>query len=389
MNGRKRTIETRAESAKKLKTQQPAENLFNRLPDEALFNIFRFFPSQTTLQTAACVCKRFQWLAQDESLNDMPYPKLDYMKPISLKHKILRADNFESAPVAILPNRLVTGSREKIIKIWNTKTGQCEKILGQSNCVKNFVVLPNGLLAGGFDDGTIKIWDTKTWECIKTLINTLINQNYVDALAHVLPDLLISAFDAKLMLWDINTWQCKQIIDMHEGYVIAFATLPNGLLAVTKSYDRFRSRAEIWDTKTWARVKILTQSRAESLAVLPNGFLASGSSLYNTIKIWDVQTGACVQTLLHDDSILNYNYSLCALTVLPNGYLASASNRKLNIWNLSTGACRTLKAKMEVQDLAVLSDGRLCCAGDQFEIFSFKQIKETLELNDTPSLKAR
>ena len=46
---------------------------------------------------------------------------------------------------------------------------------------------------------------------------------------------------------------------------------------------------KIWDTDTGSLIKTLTghTDRVFSLAVLPNGFLASGSH-DNTIKIWNI-----------------------------------------------------------------------------------------------------
>jgi WD40 repeat protein len=67
------------------------------------------------------------------------------------------------------------------------------------------------------------------------------------------------------------------------------------------------------------------------LAVLPNGYLASG--FYLEIKIWNTDTGSEIRTLTgHTDWV----YSLA---VLPNGYLASGSQDKtIKIWNTRTQA---------------------------------------------------
>ncbi|CAB5364318.1 unnamed protein product [Rhizophagus irregularis] len=65
---------------------------------------------------------------------------------------------------------IVTGSRDKTIKIWDS-TGQCVRTLvGHDNWVRGLVFHPTGkYLLSGSDDKTIKIWDMKTGRCTKTL----------------------------------------------------------------------------------------------------------------------------------------------------------------------------------------------------------------------------
>ena len=64
-----------------------------------------------------------------------------------------------------------------------------------------------------------------------------------------------------------------------------------------------------------------------SLAVLPDGTLASGS-WDNTIKIWNTTTGDIIRTLTgHSDWVRT-------LAVLPDGTLASGStDTTIKIWN--------------------------------------------------------
>ncbi|RHZ81437.1 hypothetical protein Glove_120g198 [Diversispora epigaea] len=71
----------------------------------------------------------------------------------------------------ILPGQyIVTGSRDKTIKIWDS-TGQCVKTLvSHDNWVRGLVFHPSGkYLFSASDDKTLKIWDMKTGRCSKTL----------------------------------------------------------------------------------------------------------------------------------------------------------------------------------------------------------------------------
>ncbi|KAG9290914.1 hypothetical protein G9A89_011064 [Geosiphon pyriformis] len=65
---------------------------------------------------------------------------------------------------------VVTGSRDKTIKLWDP-TGQCVKTLvGHDNWVRGLVFHPTGkYLLSASDDKTLKVWDMKTGRCTKTL----------------------------------------------------------------------------------------------------------------------------------------------------------------------------------------------------------------------------
>jgi WD40 repeat protein len=69
--------------------------------------------------------------------------------------------------IAILPDgRIVSGSEDRTIRIWNSSTGDCEMSLcGHNSYVKAIAVLPDGRIVSGSVDKTIRIWNLSTGEC--------------------------------------------------------------------------------------------------------------------------------------------------------------------------------------------------------------------------------
>lgn len=90
-----------------------------------------------------------------------------------------------------------------------------------------------------------------------------------------------------------------------------------------------------------------------SLAVLPDGRLASGSN-NRTIRIWDLVLGTSQVLEGHTNSVVG-------LAVLPDGRLVSGSyDKTIRIWDLVLGTSQVLEGHNQaVMSLAVLPDGRL------------------------------
>jgi len=68
-------------------------------------------------------------------------------------------------------NFLVSGSRDKTIKVWETATGQCIlTLIGHDNWIRGVAFHPNGkYIISVSDDKSIRIWDLKQARAVKTI----------------------------------------------------------------------------------------------------------------------------------------------------------------------------------------------------------------------------
>jgi len=256
--------------------------------------------------------------------------------------------------LAILPDgRVVSGSDDNTLKLWDMVTKQCIATLpGHTGIVRALAVLPDGRVVSGSDDNTLKLWDIATKQCVATLQG---HTNIVSALA-VLPDERVvsgSWGNNTLKLWDIATKQCVATLEGHTDFVWALAILPDGRV-VSGSDD---NTLKLWDMVTKQCIVTLQGHTGivRALAVLPDGRVVSGSS-DNTLKLWDMVTKQCVATLQEHTGIVR------ALTVLPDGRVVSGSSDKtLKFWDIATKQCvATLQGHTNtIAALAVLPDGRV------------------------------
>lgn len=67
--------------------------------------------------------------------------------------------------------KIVSGSYDNTIKIWDSKNGKCDAtLIGHSKGVTCVANSSNNKIVSGSYDNTLKIWDVKTNICIMTLV---------------------------------------------------------------------------------------------------------------------------------------------------------------------------------------------------------------------------
>eukprot|EP00696_Hemimastix_kukwesjijk_P004174 gnl/Hemi2/15136_TR5109_c0_g1_i1.p1 gnl/Hemi2/15136_TR5109_c0_g1~~gnl/Hemi2/15136_TR5109_c0_g1_i1.p1 ORF type:complete len:449 (-),score=44.66 gnl/Hemi2/15136_TR5109_c0_g1_i1:276-1529(-) len=112
--------------------------------------------------------------------------------------------NGVDAAHAVPAGYLITGSRDRTIKVWDMSSSMCIMTLeGHDNWVRGVVGHPSGeFIISASDDKSIRVWDVKTGRCVKT---------YEDAHNHFvtcvtfnprLPFLATGSVDQTVKIWD-------------------------------------------------------------------------------------------------------------------------------------------------------------------------------------------
>jgi WD40 repeat protein len=195
-------------------------------------------------------------------------------------------------------------------------------------------------------------------------------------------DLLASCgLDGVVNLWsiadDFTLKEQPRLIQKSSGPIFANAFHPNTAMLATGGFEAIH----LWNYHTGQLLHKFNQSELGDVAFHPIGHLLAGASHHPDIKIWDVKTGECYQTLQghtsenwtvafhpkgdliasggEDSSVRLWNIhsgeccyvlsdhtaAICCVAFSPDGiYLASASkDYTIRIWEVSTGRCiRTL-----------------------------------------------
>jgi eukaryotic-like serine/threonine-protein kinase len=271
--------------------------------------------------------------------------------------------------VAISPDgqRIISGSRDKSIKIWDAETcKELQTLKGHENWVTCLAVSPDGqrIISGSWDQ-TIKIWDVETGQELRTLRG---HTKGIGSVA-VSPDgqRIVSGSergDQTIKIWDAESGEELRSLMGHKDNVRAIAFSPDGKQIISGSQDK---TIKIWNAESGQELRTLTghEKGVTSLSISPDGRRIVSGSEDKTVKIWDIESGEEVRTLTgHESWVLT-------VAISPDGQrIASGDgdNCTIKIWDAESGEeLRTLRGHTSwVLSVAISPDGqRIVSGGDQ------------------------
>ena len=236
-------------------------------------------------------------------------------------------------PVAISPDgqTLASSSLHGSLRLWNPQNGKHIRTLtGHKDWVSSIAFSPDGqTLASGGAGGKIFLWNTGTWQLIETLKQ---DTHFVEVIAFS-PDgktLASGSRDPIIRLWNPQNGKLKGILTGHTDAVMSIAFSPDGQTLVSGGRDR---SIRLWNPQNGKLKKTLTgyTDWINPVAFSPDGqTLACGR--YNTIRLWDTQTGEYKNiSEAHTGHILSVAFS-------PDGtMLASGSeDNTVLLWDFQT-----------------------------------------------------
>jgi len=153
---------------------------------------------------------------------------------------------------------------------------------------------------------------------------------------------------------------CRAIFDGHTSRVFSVALSVDGRLAISGGLDQ---TLRVWNLETGECLNILKNNGdVIALALSADGRLAVSRSWDKTLRVWNLDSGECVN-VLNDLSRITVN----ALSLSADGRLvvSGSDNNTLGVWNLETGEClKVLEGhKSNVACLALSADSRLAVSG--------------------------
>ena len=245
--------------------------------------------------------------------------------------------------VALKDGRVVSGSADKSLRVWDTVTGECERTMeGHTAEVLIVAQLSGGRVASTSHDDTLRVWNPDTGECERILKGAFGGDGLLE-----LPDgrILFASRKGALQIWDAAKGECERTLEGHTDRVTSLGVLVHGRV-ISGSDD---TTLRVWNVGTGECVRTLKghTGAVTSLAVLASGCVASGSA-DRTIRVWNAATGRCVCILE------GHTEAVTSLAALADSLLVSGSrDNKLRLWSVTAGAPGLL--------------AKFCCRGKEDE----------------------
>jgi WD40 repeat protein len=212
--------------------------------------------------------------------------------------------------------RVLASSSEDRIYLWDTYSGRLTHTLtGHQGDITDLCFDATGQqLLSCSDDQTVRLWTVNGSGSHQSLSSStngwfkavLFCRSHAAArLTEHSTAIAIECHGRTMRLWSVETGDsyCTLLLDPQEMVVA---------IAVSRDGDRV----------------------ASSTVVLPQPHHASSHALHRQVKIWDIRTQQCIQTL----AVIDWDVQVLAFS--PDGqWLATGGDRQLALWDVETGQC--------------------------------------------------
>ena len=242
------------------------------------------------------------------------------------------SDNVQAIAMSPDGNTLISGSRDRTIKIWNLTNGQLQRELaGHELTVTALAISPNGqIIASGSRDETVKVWDFHTGEVRYIL------ENHAEEVRKEIACLLFS-LDGQILYscsaggttfcWDINTGKKLSAGSLFWGSSLLAMSADGRTIAGT-----YIGTLTVYDLpqNTW-RFRVETGHDSPSLAISPDGETVFIGDYDGNIHLWDARNG-------QELSALGGHSGIVALGVSPDGHLLASGDERgiIKLWELDS-----------------------------------------------------
>ena len=257
--------------------------------------------------------------------------------------------------------RLLTGSADHTIRLWDTLAGrEIRTLVGHENAVTSVAFSYDGKWAvTGSDDNTARVWDIASGQEIRRLVG------HTDSVTSVTFSrdgkwILTGSLDGTVRLWDAVTGE-KLHQEAHGSGVMSVAFAKNGLFFATGSYD---GTARVWDVERGLVSETPAWQRGWNVPVFAeNNVMVSACGAAGAIR-WNLNSGKKDETARP----LNASKSCAWLVACPskNWLLTAQSDGTARLWDWTTWKeiGRFSDADRRTPAIAISEDGKQVCTGD-------------------------
>ena len=228
-------------------------------------------------------------------------------------------------------------SRLHLERNWRTRSYAQTEFQGHSEAIYCLQFDADKIMTGSRDD-TVKIWDMKTKACIQSLRG---HDASVLCLQYDSEFLVTGSSDSTIIVWSLLTGTLQKRLWGHSESVLGLRFTRKRIVSCSKD-----TTIKVWDFGSGDLLQTLVGHRAAVNAVRCHGNLIVSASGDRSIKIWNLESGELLRTIVgHSRGIacIQFNGSLI---------VSGSSDQTIRIWYLfySFHSC-------VVRDLTIILQG--------------------------------
>lgn len=261
-------------------------------------------------------------------------------------------------------DKIITGSDDTLIHIYDTKTGKLRKKLEGHEGGVWALQYEGNILVSGSTDRSVRVWDierglcqqvfyghTSTVRCLQILMPTEVGRDAIGQ-AIVQPEkplIITGSRDSQLRVWRLpevgsrryiqtgppaQESDCPYFIRVLTGHTHSVRAISAyGDTLVSGSYD---STVRVWRISTGESVHVLRghSQKVYSVVLDHERNRCISGSMDSLVKIWDLATGACLHTLEGHSLLVGL------LDLRDERLVSAAADSTLRIWDPENGRCR-------------------------------------------------
>jgi WD40 repeat protein len=256
--------------------------------------------------------------------------------------------------------RVLSGSRDKTLKLWDVATGKLLRTFEGHSEVWHVAFSPNGrsLLSAGRD---ITLWDAagKLLRTFETSSDSwLVAAFSPDGQKVISGSSVPGRSDNALQLWDVATGKLLRTFAGHSDGVLGVAFSPDGGSVLSGSRDK---TLKLWDVVTGSLLRTLHghSDGVSAIAFSPDGHNVISCSERNRLTLWDVATGRQLRTFFQDCS-KSVAFTPDARSILAVGPTTQtvdvASGRSVRVFGLHLDAASAVVLSPEERSVVAVAE---------------------------------
>ncbi|KAK2591765.1 SCF ubiquitin ligase complex subunit cdc4 [Conoideocrella luteorostrata] len=261
-------------------------------------------------------------------------------------------------------DKIITGSDDTLIHIYDTKTGKLRKKLEGHDGGVWALQYEGNILVSGSTDRSVRVWDierglcqqvfyghTSTVRCLQILMPTDMGRDSTGRpiVQPEKPLIITGSRDSQLRVWRLpevgsrryiqtgppaQESDCPYFIRVLIGHTHSVRAISAyGDTLVSGSYD---STVRVWRISTGELLHVLRGHSQKVYSVVfdhKRNRCISGS-MDSLVKIWDLDTGACLHTLEGHTLLVGL------LDLRDERLVSAAADSTLRVWDPANGRCR-------------------------------------------------